>query len=107
MQNRSPEIVALFDVFIARIRDFGEFKIEPVKGAIILRKSVAFITIRVQKECLDISFKLDYHVEEFPVYKTLQYSRNRWAHAVKLESEEEIDAQLLTWLKQASDLVKE
>ena len=48
LQNRSPEIVALFDMFIARIRDFGEFKIEPVKGAIILRKSVAFITIRVQ-----------------------------------------------------------
>ena len=104
--NLSPELVALFDVLIAAIQDFGAFKIEPVKDAIILRKSSAFVTIRIQKECLDISFKLDSHIEEFPVYKSLQLSKQRWAHALKLEKDEEIDNQLMGWLKGAYDLVK-
>jgi len=107
LQNRSPHVVALFDILISRIQKFGAFNIEPVKGAIMLRKSAGFITIRVQKECLDISFKLDHHVEEFPVYKSMQFSNNRWAHTLKIDSEDEIDGQLLSWLKQASDLVKD
>ena len=92
---------------ISKINAFGEFKIEPVKDAVILRKSSAFVTIRIQKECLDISFKLDHHVEEFPVYKSLQFSRHRWGHTLKIETEDEIDVQLLGWLKQAASLVKD
>jgi len=107
LDKHTPEIVALFDCLISQIQEFGEFKIEAVKDAIMLRKSSAFVTIRIQKECLDISFKLDHHVEEFPVYKFLQLSRHRWFHALKIETEDEIDAQLLGWLKEAADLVKD
>jgi len=86
--------------------EFGDFKIEPVKDAIILRKSAAFITVRIQKNCLDISFKLDEHIEEFPVYKSLQISKRRWFHALKIESPDEIDTQLVQWLRRSYELVK-
>ena len=106
-QNKSPDIIALFDALINRVNEFGAFKIEPVKDAIILRRSSAFITIRIQKTCLDLSFKLDKHVEEFPVYKSLQLSAHRWAHTVKIETVDELDSQLVGWLKRAYELVEE
>ena len=69
-QNKPPDIISLFDALIDQVNEFGTFKIEPVKDAIILRRSAAFITIRIQKTCLDLSFKLDEHVEELPIYKS-------------------------------------
>ena len=106
-QNKSPDIIALFDTLIDQVNEFGTFKIEPVKDAIILRRSAAFITIRIQKACLDFSFKMDEHIEEFPVYKSLQLSAHRWSHAVKIETLDELDSQLIGWLRRAFELAEE
>lgn len=42
----------------------------------------------------------------FPVIKIVQISKNHFAHRLKLESKEDIDVQLIGWIKEAYELKK-
>ncbi len=56
---------------------------------------------------MDIEFVLDEKVEEFPIHKTVQASKSKWAHFARLGSEEEVDTQMAAWLSKACEISKQ
>jgi len=83
---------------------FGSIEVWVGKYNITLRRITTFATVIVEKNHLTIVFISLDPVDEFPVYQNHHHSANRWSNAVKIESESEIDKQLLNWLKGAYDL---
>lgn len=81
----------LFDYLCDRISVLGEFRFEPVKSSILIKKKATFLSIKVKPNHLEILFFLDYRHDVFPIVSTTQISRNKIIHLVAIDSREEFD----------------
>jgi hypothetical protein len=106
-KNKPQVIRDIFDKLTAVVKTIGETDINVVKSAIFLKKRTTFIEIKPKKEYVLIAFYLENEVTEFPVVRSLQTSKNRIAHVVHLQHPDEINTQLITWLKQSYKLISE
>jgi len=88
------------------VKKLKDVKINSVKKAILFTAKSHFLAVKPKKEFLDIEFVLPEKVEKFPVHKIVQASKTKWAHFVRLESPDEVDEQLLTWINRAYDISK-
>ena len=101
LRGKNPAMVELFQQLMNRVNQFDEVELHPTKWGITVRHLSTFLSVMVEKDHLTLVFVSREPVEEFPVYQNYHYSANRWHNAVKIESEEEIDDQLINWLKAA------
>lgn len=80
-----------FNYLCDRISPLGEFKFEPVKSCIAIKKRSTFISVKVKGDHLEILFFLDHRYEVFPFVPTVQISKNKIIHLVSVDSLAEID----------------
>ena len=97
----NPGVRALYDSLIRIVSTFGPVDIRVGSYIVSLRNLSTFMSIFPERNHLTITFIRDEALDEFPVYQTYQQSKNRWANHIKIESREEIDDQLIGWLKEA------
>jgi hypothetical protein len=97
-------MVALFRELMDRISVFGEIELHTGKWGITVRHLSTFLSIMIERDHLSLIFLCDRPIDEFPVYQNYHHSARRWSNAVKIEDSEEIDNQLLGWLKEAWEL---
>lgn len=102
--GKNPEIRDLYQVLIDRLKEFGEIDVYSGKWNLTIRRLTTFLSVMVEKSHLTLVFISKVPIDEFPVYQSNHYSGNRFSNAVKIESEEEIDDQLIRWLKEAWEL---
>ncbi|MEM7371159.1 MAG: DUF5655 domain-containing protein [Bacteroidota bacterium] len=96
----------LYEQIKEHISDWGEFREEAVEPDVIFFKTKStFLAIKVKKKWLDIEFFLDHLEDIHPVKKHLQTSKRRFAHLVSIDSQEDINQQLLAWIKASYDLI--
>ncbi len=86
--------------------EFGKFREEAVLPDVIFFKTKStFLAVKVKKAWLDIEFFLDHLEDEAPVKKYLKTSKHRFAHLVSIDGKEDIDQQLIDWIKASYDLI--
>ncbi|MCF8368492.1 MAG: DUF5655 domain-containing protein [Bacteroidales bacterium] len=102
--NKNQEVTQTFEKLVQEISHLKKVKINSLKNAILFTAKTHFLAIKPKTEFLDIEFVLPEKLEGFPIHKTVQASKYRWAHFVRLGSPEEVDKQLLDWIKQAYDV---
>ena len=102
--NKQQNVIETFQKIKNEVLLFEDVRINTVKNAILFRCKSTFLAIKPKKAFLDIEFVMDQKVEGFPIYKTVQASKYKWAHFMRLESPEEIDEQLILWLKQSHSI---
>jgi hypothetical protein len=102
--GKSDDVRKLFNTLIERVLEFGEVQIRAGKWGITGRRLSTFLTVLIKKNHLTVIFISEEPIDEFPVYQNYQHSGNRFSNSIKIESVEEIDEQLLGWLKQAWEL---
>lgn len=100
-RGKDPLLRKTFDVLIARLREFGPFRVDAVKTSINLISKHHFGGLTVQKKTLRLGFILDEVIENPRVVRTQKIGPNRVGHSVKLHSPDDIDEELLNWLKRA------
>lgn len=103
-ENKSAVVREIYDGLIKKVESFGKFHEEPHKTSIHLLNQTAFAGVATRKDSLLLTIKIDHPIESLRVTKTEQVSRNRFHLLVRLEAPEEIDAELLKWLKDAYNL---
>lgn len=84
--------------------NLGNVKINSVKNAILFTSKSHFLAVKPKKAWIDIEFVLDVKIEGFPIHKTVQTTKTKWAHFIRLQTVEEIDDQLINWLKKAYEI---
>jgi hypothetical protein len=90
------------------VKEFGEFREEPLQRDLVFFKTqTTFMAIKFRKDHLDVEFFLD-HIENVPpVSKYIQTSKHRVAHILPVDSKEDINGQLVNWMKQSYALISE
>lgn len=102
--GKGDQVRGLYAVLISRIQEFGEVDIHIVKWNITIRHLSTFLSVMIERDHLTLVFISAEPVDEFPVYQNHQRSAHRYSNVVKVESLDEIDDQLIRWLKQAWEL---
>lgn len=79
----------------------GPFQEEPKKTSIHLVRNTGFAGVHPCKSYLYLNLRTDYPIDNPRIAKTEQVSKNRFHNELKLNSPDEIDEELLGWLKDA------
>ncbi|HBS87953.1 MAG: hypothetical protein A2W91_10450 [Bacteroidetes bacterium GWF2_38_335] len=104
-KNKSENVRKIFDKLLEKVMGIGPVNVYAVKSAIFLKTSSSFLEIKVRKKFVEINFCLGREVNEFPVSKFQRLSKNRVAHTIHIDHPDEIDKQMITWLKEAYLLI--
>lgn len=103
-ENRAPEVKATYDAILKAAKRIGPVKEEAKKTSIHLVRKSAFAGVATRKSALILTLKSDSDVANKRVGKRERVSANRWYFEVKLEAPEQVDRELLGWLKRAYEL---
>ncbi|HTR29690.1 MAG TPA: DUF5655 domain-containing protein [Puia sp.] len=106
LKDKAPEVGAIYHRLILELRKFGPLKIEPKKTSIHLANRFGFAGVYTRKDYINLEIHLNYKLTGRRVSKVDQASSNRYHHTIKLTSVNDVDKELLDWLKQAYDLKK-
>ena len=96
----------MYEELLIKCASFVRIKIDTTLSCIYFIDKNRFLVIKPQKSGLIIEFILDRREDIFPVIKIVQISKNQFAHRLKLESREDINDQMIGWIKEAHDLKK-
>lgn len=91
----------MYDYLFRVVNDFGDVDVRVTQFNVNFRNLSTFMTIIPERNHLTITFIRNEKLEEFPIYQSYQRSKKRWSNLVKVESKDEIDKQLISWLKDA------
>lgn len=107
IQKLKPEIIPVFEKLHQYIICFENVKVSSVKTFILYSSKSIFLSLKIKREHIEIEFFANTAINEFPVFKTLQISKNRIVHSVKLDTVENIDEQLMNWIIESYELVNQ
>jgi hypothetical protein len=102
--GKNVNVKATYDTLELKLKSIINFKIHPVLNAIMFTHEVTFLAIKPKKNWIDLEFLLDFEAQEFPVHKVVKSSKTRYAHFIRVQEPEDVDEQLVGWIKKAYDL---
>jgi predicted transport protein len=104
--KRPPGLKKLYGLIKKQVDKIGEYREETVLPDVIYFKTKStFLAIKVKKDHLVVEFFLEKLEDAPPVFKYLQTSKNRVVHMVAVDEVDEIDEQLVNWIKRSYELV--
>ena len=105
-KNRPPILEKLYEHILDVANTFDDYRIEPIPYDVIrLKTKSTFVSIKRKKDHLEISFYLNKLEDVPPVAKYLQMSKNRVVHVVSIDAMEDIDSQLIDWMRRSYELI--
>jgi len=91
----------LYRELCARLKTVGDFTEEVKKTSIHLVRTTAFVGVAPRKEYLLLTIKRDKPLKSRRVLKSEQTSRNRWHVEVKVATADDMNEELVFWIKEA------
>ena len=101
LTTSSPTSHAIYKQLLAAVKPIGPFREEIKKTSIHLVRESAFAGVHPRSRHLLLAIKAEKPIRSPRVTKAEQVSKNRWHLDVKVSNIEEIDGELLGWLRQA------
>ena len=96
------EIVqAIYTRLMEALRTIGPVQEDPKKTSIHLVHTSGFAGVHPRKSYLYLNLRTDAPIENPRITKTEQVSKNRFHNELKLTSPDQIDEELLGWLRDA------
>ena len=106
LEDNGLIVTQIYERLIHELQKFGPLKIEPKKTSIHLGNRFGFAGVYTRKDYINLEVHLNHKLASKRVNKVEQASANRYHHTIKLTSADDIDGELLDWLKDAYDLKK-
>jgi hypothetical protein len=102
--DKDEIVQAIYDRLLVSIRLLGPFQEEPKKTSIHLVHSAGFAGVHPRKSYLYLNLRTDRRIDSPRISKSEQVSKNRYHNELKLTSPEQVDNELLSWIKAAYQL---
>ena len=103
--GKDAVVLSIYHRLLEALRSLGPFQEEPKKTSIHLVQTLGFAGIHPRKSFLYLNLRMNRPLQGERVAKSEQVSKNRYHNEVKITSPDEIDAELIDWLKEAYALV--
>ena len=100
----SHAVTATYARILEAAGKLGPFQQEAKKTSIHLVRKSAFAGIATRKTALILTLKSATDLTSSRIAKREQASANRWHLEVRLETPDEVDRELVSWLKSAYEL---
>lgn len=107
----------LYEALVARIEaEIGEVRIKVQKSQISFYQKhlfacVSFLRVRRKKDCPEsyivVTFGLSHRVMSPRIDVATEPYPNRWTHHLLISQPEEIDEELMAWLKEAAEFARQ
>lgn len=104
--GKPAQVRAAYDRLVDELRQFGPVMEAAKKTSIHLEKTNAFAGVHPRKNGFNLEFRTEHPIDNPRIIRQQQLSARRFEHTVKIESESDIDEQLLLWLREAYTLSK-
>jgi hypothetical protein len=102
--GKSRAVREIYDRLMRALRKFGSVIEEPKKTSIHLVHGSALAGVSTRKDALWLNIRLDHEIGSPRINKVEQVSAKRFHNELKLTSPDEVDAELVGWLKEAYHL---
>jgi hypothetical protein len=99
--DKSPVVSTIYNKLINELQKFGPVKIELNKTSIHLGNRFGFAGVYTRKDYINLELHLNYKLTGPRIAKVEQASANRYHHTIKLSAPQDVDKELLGWLKEA------
>ena len=103
-ENRDPGVKEIYQAILTTARKFGPVKEDPKKTSIHLVRKTAFAGIATRKTALILTLKSDSDIANKRILRREQASAHRWHLEIKLDAPEQVDKEIVAWLKKAYEL---
>jgi hypothetical protein len=100
-ENKDPVVKSIYDRILQESRTFGQVIEEPKKTSIHLVNKSAFAGVTTRKNALLLNIKSATPIKHARIAKSEQLSAKRFHQEVKLTSPDDVDSDLVGWLKEA------
>ncbi len=101
-----PQVGTIYDALLTEAKKFGEVKIEPKKTSIHLVSKSAFLGIHPAKKWLDVTIVSAEAIDSPRIKKSERLSSQRFYNDVRLTSRDEVDDELIGWIRHSYELRK-
>jgi hypothetical protein len=99
--SRDPVVREIYARLMAALGEIGPCREDPKKRSIHLLRDVGFAGVHPRKHSLLLNIRTDRPIESPRVAKSEQISRNRFHNEVKLFAPDDVDDELIGWLRDA------
>jgi hypothetical protein len=83
------------------LQTVGPFQEEPKKTSVHLVNTSGFAGIHPRKSFLYLNLRMDRALQGERIAKSEQVSKNRYHNEIKITTPDEVDGELIDWLKEA------
>lgn len=97
----TPEVKELYKELLSELNKFGKIVIEEKKTSFHLKSGSAFAGVHPRKKYFILNIVSSAPIKSSRIVEQEQVSKNRFHNRVKIEKAEDIDKELLNWLKEA------
>jgi Domain of unknown function (DUF5655) len=105
LQDRDPAVVALFRAFVQAVADAGPFTYSPIKAQVGFQgHQRIFAGVHLTKRGLEGYLDLPRRVESARFRRVSPYTHRLFVHHFVLASANQLDAEFLGWIKEASQV---
>lgn len=101
--GRSPEFVALYHEIEQVLTSCGECRVEPAKTAILVKRRVTFVAVKMRKSYVGLGIRLLRELSADRVERVFQMSTSVFENRFKLHSISDLDQEMKEWLCEAWD----
>lgn len=91
----------LFDELLRKLKSL-KFRVDPVPCCIHLVKSSAFAAVWAMKDRIRIDFTLNHELKSNRISKHVKMSANKQLYLLDIKKYEEIDKELIDWIKESA-----
>ncbi len=102
----TPYVKSLYQQLLTELKKFGEITVEEKKTSIHFKNRAAFAGVHPRKEYFILNIVSASPINSLRIAKQEQVSKSRFHNELKIEKPEDIDSDLLKWLKEAFELMK-
>ena len=103
-EGKAPIVREIYDRLIKTIKGFGPIVEEPKKTSIHIVHGSALAGVSMRKDSILLNIRTDFKINSPRIQKIDQVSAKRFHNELKLTSPNEIDDELISWLKSAYEL---
>ncbi|MPM02052.1 hypothetical protein SDC9_48297 [bioreactor metagenome] len=105
-RNKPEALRATYNKLLSVTQAFGPYNIDIVQSAIFLKTKSTYVEVKTRKTHLIVVFFLNHEVTEFPMARAMRMSKSKVAHELYLQHPDDIDKQVMEWLKESYEFVK-
>ena len=98
-EGKDKTVRRTYDRLLKNVRKFGRVIEEPKKTSIHLVNKTAFAGVATRKSAMILTVKSGRKLSSPRVHRSEQTSAKRFHHEIKLTSPDDVDLELLKWLK--------